>query len=234
MAQPVITRYTMDDGLPNSVVLDIAKDRDGFIWVHTFGGLCRFDGYNFKNYKVTSRNGEKHISSIRKFITDSKSDLWISSYNIDSTIFRYNIENDNLESYTKEYNELDLYDQDYLFTSDNRLLSWSDNALFSSELVNNHFETTGRYALDYPLAGSRMMDQLPESSLWMVMRSGLYQMDMTKGRLGLNEYSLVADGLIDEAQRFHQIIRTDSQLFILRIIPYSMLVYQRLAIRVSG
>ena len=215
-AQHTITRYTMDDGLPNSVVLDIAKDRDGFIWVHTFGGICRFDGYDFKNYKVTLGGEERAVPSFGKFMTDTKKDLWISSYYLDSTIFRYNNENDKLELCAKEYNELDLFDRDYLFTSDNRLLCWSDSVLYFSELVNNRFQTTGRYALDYSLAGSRMMVQLPDSSLWMLMRSGLYLMDTINEKLRLNEYSLVSEGSIDDKEKLCQILHTDSLIFILR------------------
>jgi ligand-binding sensor domain-containing protein len=38
-------RYSLEDGLSQSVVLDIVQDSKGFIWVATQDGLNRFDGY---------------------------------------------------------------------------------------------------------------------------------------------------------------------------------------------
>lgn len=37
-------RWTMEEGLPQSSVLDVAESGDGNLWLATFGGLVRFDG----------------------------------------------------------------------------------------------------------------------------------------------------------------------------------------------
>lgn len=41
----------MKDGLPSDGVTWLIQDSRGFIWMGTFSGLCRFDGYSFINYK---------------------------------------------------------------------------------------------------------------------------------------------------------------------------------------
>ncbi|MBK8683868.1 MAG: hypothetical protein IPN26_02170 [Bacteroidetes bacterium] len=41
------THYTTKDGLPSTVVHNITQDRQGFIWIATESGLCRFDGDEF-------------------------------------------------------------------------------------------------------------------------------------------------------------------------------------------
>jgi signal transduction histidine kinase/ligand-binding sensor domain-containing protein len=41
---------TTDDGLANGVIVSILQDRQGFMWFGTWGGLDRFDGYEFKSY----------------------------------------------------------------------------------------------------------------------------------------------------------------------------------------
>ncbi|MCB1685019.1 MAG: PAS domain-containing protein, partial [Pseudomonadales bacterium] len=43
-------RYSVDQGLPQSVVQAIAQDTRGFIWLGTQGGLSRYDGHEFVNY----------------------------------------------------------------------------------------------------------------------------------------------------------------------------------------
>ncbi len=43
--------YQTDQGLPNNMVKGITQDATGFIWVATDGGISRFDGKNFFNFK---------------------------------------------------------------------------------------------------------------------------------------------------------------------------------------
>ncbi len=43
--------YQTDQGLPNNMVKGITQDTTGFIWVATDGGISRFDGKNFVNFK---------------------------------------------------------------------------------------------------------------------------------------------------------------------------------------
>ncbi|MDQ1162672.1 AraC family chitin signaling transcriptional activator [Chryseobacterium sp. SORGH_AS 447] len=39
--------YSMDNGLPQNGIKDIIKDRYGFLWLSTDGGIVRYDGKNF-------------------------------------------------------------------------------------------------------------------------------------------------------------------------------------------
>lgn len=41
---------TMKQGLPHDSVYGFAQDNEGYVWVASFGGLSRFDGYQFYNY----------------------------------------------------------------------------------------------------------------------------------------------------------------------------------------
>ena len=41
---------TVDDGLTSNKVYDIVQDPNGFLWMGTAYGLCRYDGYTFNNY----------------------------------------------------------------------------------------------------------------------------------------------------------------------------------------
>lgn len=87
--------YNVEQGLPQSSVWSIAEDRDGFLWVGTSDGLCRFDGYTFTVYK---RNDADSASiwgnSTHRCRTDSKGKLWIAHDNglswFDSHTGRFN------------------------------------------------------------------------------------------------------------------------------------------------
>lgn len=43
--------YNSESGLPQNSVKDIVKDKYGFIWLATEGGIVRYDGYSFLSYK---------------------------------------------------------------------------------------------------------------------------------------------------------------------------------------
>jgi ligand-binding sensor domain-containing protein/two-component sensor histidine kinase len=50
--------YTVQDGLVANPVRCIYQDSKGFIWIGTFEGISRYDGYKFVNY--TTNNGLSH------------------------------------------------------------------------------------------------------------------------------------------------------------------------------
>ncbi|MEN8163344.1 MAG: two-component regulator propeller domain-containing protein, partial [Acidobacteriota bacterium] len=43
-------QFTVRDGLVQSQISEIAQDADGYLWVATQGGLCRFDGQTFRRF----------------------------------------------------------------------------------------------------------------------------------------------------------------------------------------
>ena len=49
-AQPLcrIQHYSVNDGLSQGVVQRVIQDHRGFIWLATWNGLDRYDGYGFK------------------------------------------------------------------------------------------------------------------------------------------------------------------------------------------
>ena len=41
---------SIKDGLSNNNTYSILQDHNGFIWIGSYAGLDRYDGYSFKNY----------------------------------------------------------------------------------------------------------------------------------------------------------------------------------------
>lgn len=55
--------YSINDGLSDRLINDIAQTKDGFIWLATTNGLNKFDGYEFIVFNNTIRNAN-YISDI--------------------------------------------------------------------------------------------------------------------------------------------------------------------------
>lgn len=78
--QYVTKSWEIDDGLPNSSVLDVAQTQDGYLWIGTsLGGLCRFDGVKFTVFDETRFPG-LDIASVRRLFVDSMGTLWFATY----------------------------------------------------------------------------------------------------------------------------------------------------------
>ncbi|MBC7936605.1 MAG: response regulator [Rhizobacter sp.] len=48
--------FGVADGLPQSYVTGILQDADGFIWLSTFDGFCRYDGRTFKTFRYNPKD----------------------------------------------------------------------------------------------------------------------------------------------------------------------------------
>lgn len=80
------SHYSTDDGLASNAIGDIVQDDYGYIWIATWNGLSRFDGYHFYNYKTGVQSG---VPLLHNRIVDLKVDLsqniWLRMY--DGRIF---------------------------------------------------------------------------------------------------------------------------------------------------
>jgi len=73
---PVLHQFTRIDGLPSLEIYDIIQDQQGYIWIGTDKGLCRYDGTDFKMYKNQSQKGQ----SVSNFYIDAKGRLWAQNF----------------------------------------------------------------------------------------------------------------------------------------------------------
>ena len=75
-----VEMITVEDGLSQSVVYDIAQDKKGFIWIATFNGLDRYDGNEFVHFRHQNDDvfsiSSNHITCI---FEDLQQRLWIGT-----------------------------------------------------------------------------------------------------------------------------------------------------------
>ena len=72
------SNYGLDEGMSDKYTYTINQDRQGFLWIGTGKGLCRFDGINFE----TEFKGDSiPISIAHASLLDSKGRLWFGHEN---------------------------------------------------------------------------------------------------------------------------------------------------------
>lgn len=108
-AQPScqIERFSLYNGLSQRYVTNIVQDSKGFIWLATWNGLSKFDGYSFRNYKAYPGDGSTLTTNrFSHILPTSLNDIWCQSY--DSRLYLFNSRTeqftDVLLPYEKEHN----------------------------------------------------------------------------------------------------------------------------------
>nr|WP_299074414.1 two-component regulator propeller domain-containing protein [uncultured Allomuricauda sp.] len=95
--------YNDNSGLSHNSVRHIVQDNNGFLWLGTFSGLNRFDGYEFKSY-LSSFSNENSLNdddiTALEFDSDSNN-LWIGTRN---GLTKLDIETHNFETFLPEKN----------------------------------------------------------------------------------------------------------------------------------
>lgn len=90
-SQPVcdVEFFSIKDGLTQGVVMDILQDKKGYIWFSTWNGLSRFDGYTFRNYKITTQQNNNTFGSNRiGSISENRyGDIWCPTYDGRACLF---------------------------------------------------------------------------------------------------------------------------------------------------
>ncbi len=77
-------------GLSQNSVTSIIKDKHGFMWFGTRGGLNRYDGYTFRHFKPKVNTTDLNSPSIETLYQDKKGNLYIGTQS--SGISIYDIE----------------------------------------------------------------------------------------------------------------------------------------------
>ena len=73
-------------GLPDNYVSAILKDKDGFMWIATPGGLSRYDGFSHRIYDIKGKDGNQEMN-VKRLEEDQTGQMWITTY--DESVFLY-------------------------------------------------------------------------------------------------------------------------------------------------
>ena len=77
-----IRYYSAKDGLSQNTVTDFLQDDKGYIWMSTWNGLEKFDGYTFQNYKSYPTDDSRlEYNRIQQIVEAKKGNIWCVTYN---------------------------------------------------------------------------------------------------------------------------------------------------------
>jgi ligand-binding sensor domain-containing protein len=129
---------TLEDGLPQNTVHGIVKDKYGFMWFGTFGGLCKYDGYKFTIYQTESDNPRSIINNrIKCLYKDRNGIIWFSSLDM-TEICRYNYESDDFTRFSSsEVSKFILDTLDKIFNTVNFKIKKSNYLWYSKRNLPN-------------------------------------------------------------------------------------------------
>lgn len=136
--------------LPQNDVNCIYKDKLGFLWIGTLDGLHRFDGYEYKTFRVD--DGENSISSnlIIAIDEDNLGNIWIATY--DKGLSKFNPKNETFTSYRNTEANPGLFDSnDITF-----MMVDTNNVIWTG----NWFGTSYRIMLDDKMETIEQIDRL--------------------------------------------------------------------------
>jgi signal transduction histidine kinase/DNA-binding response OmpR family regulator/ligand-binding sensor domain-containing protein len=148
---------SVKDGLSQHDVSSIMQDSDGFIWIGTYDGLNRFDGYSIKKY-FHDLNDPSSLSSnrIKTLFEDKNKRIWIGTdgyglnyYDIEMETFTRVLTPDNYDI----INDITLNVNNEIIAGTNQgLLKVVDNkGKFSTEIIQSPitgFNVKNIFALD--------------------------------------------------------------------------------------
>lgn len=90
LAQPIcsVKEYASHDGLGQSIVNGIIQDKKGFLWISTWSGINKFDGYTFINFKPSSNSAYARTNNRITYISETiDGNIWCQSYDSRAYIF---------------------------------------------------------------------------------------------------------------------------------------------------
>lgn len=183
-------RYAAEKGLSHNEVHSFLKDRRGFLWIATSGGLNRFDGYTFKVFKYDSRDSTTISDNyITDLFEDDNGYIWIKNRK------GYNVFDPETEQITKDITSIaqkaGLPDADY----DKIVKGESGNYwILHNKLGLLKYSPKQKKAIpiNYGVAQGEAVDCKEDATgaLWIVHKDGLLIKLDTKNRVVKKEVTL--------------------------------------------
>ena len=88
LSQPQYTfkRLTMSDGMVSNYIVDIIQDKQGYIWMASESGLCKFDGKDFTIYNIGNSAIGSNAQNVL-YYNEADNTVWVGTQRDGISIF---------------------------------------------------------------------------------------------------------------------------------------------------
>ena len=100
-------KFSTEQGLSQNSIVRILQDSRGFLWICTFDGLNRYDGYQLKIFRnITGDSTSLSNNKIVSICEDYRGNIWIGTYG--GELNKYPMQNNFVEQIllSSEYNNI--------------------------------------------------------------------------------------------------------------------------------
>jgi len=214
----------IEQGLSNNAVISICQDHNGFLWIGTYDGLNRYDGYGFKVFhNVIGDSTSLAINTIYAIEEDIDRRIWVGGqeglcvYNVLTAKFskvRYTLISGSIETVHAPIHQIKA-------TDDSRILAATQH---SGLLIFDKGSSKGlQIALTLGQAGTlaqtgdydvTAIEQTPDHRIWIfVQNQGLFNYDPAKRKLEKVNSSIRQANCIKMDKQGRLWLATDEGLF---------------------
>ena len=189
--QASLSHYSTEDGMPSNTVAALRTDDYGFLWLATWNGISRFDGYHFYNYKTGVASGVRGLHNrVDNMVIDLSQNIWLKMY--DGRVFVINRKTDRIEDPLGGISDHDDFHVDYFFqpyvtSTGDVLISYDDIGLYKLRLDRNGLKqdliTTGQLTVNGVVEGYR-------NDIWAATDKGVHRINMVNMSLERRGYFL--------------------------------------------
>lgn len=170
-----VKHYNMDNGLAHNMNNGIVQDDKGYIWIATWNGIDKFDGYTFRNFKSYPNDIVKLPNNrIEGLHLNSRNNFWVRTYG--QQIYLFNTKTEKFENvFTEKSQPL----VNAVFCLKNGI-SWivSENNILYRICEDNYKKGDGITTFNksnYPYLGTQIYDIYldSEENEWVLSNKGI-------------------------------------------------------------
>ncbi|MCI5083225.1 MAG: histidine kinase, partial [Saprospiraceae bacterium] len=187
---PVFKQFSVEDGLPSNNVYNFSQDEEGFLWLTTQNGLCRYDGRQFYNDPFYDYQGNE----VTGVLIDSRNQLWVFPLDCKAAVYTNN--------YQKKYLISDLIGEYHCIETfqvlPNGSIILNDN--YQRLHIFNQQRLQTPQTIHLPKGKKPLLLPLPNSRFALLSNSGVFEYQNNRFEQRITETPLSGDNTKMKAQ----------------------------------
>ena len=188
--QASLEHFSTEDGLSSNAIANIYQDDYGYIWLATWNGLSRFDGFHFFNYKTGNSSNIKNLHNrILDLAIDQSQNVWMHMY--DGRVFVLDRHTDKFINPFEKYAGYENFKTRYpmfVTSAGEVLVSINDTQLYALQLDRRGLKSE-QIACDSLTVTS--MAEGYQSDIWLGTNKGIHRLD--RSNLAVERKAILPD-----------------------------------------